>query len=420
MKLASTSVPLAQTMRRTVEFPDYRALKAAAIPQRGKPAFFAILLQKYGTPELAIRALREASIESPIDSRLDLQVFLNVMGREEESFAVSNELIKIAPDDPRVLFNHGWHWLKRGELLKGMTYLENGRPLKTYGNDPIGTYMPIWNSKTGRGQRVILSLEGGFGDEIINFRSAQILREKYDCKVTVLGSPGLSPVFAKQVGIAGAGIREVAPGLLHESWIPGMSSFRILGLEYSDLTGLPYLRPDPQIAAAWAERLEKVVERPREPFARKSKLKVGIRWSGQPAFEHQQLRLFPAEMLIDLKGKGAQLFSFQRDNDLRELPPEIVDLGPELKSWDDTAAALAGMDLVISSCTSVAHMSAALGVETWVIVPALPYFCWAMPGNRSPWYQSVRLFRQTQFGDWDQVRQELHHRFFEYLNLRQS
>ena len=89
-------------------------------------------------------------------------------------------------------------------------------------------------------------------------------------------------------------------------------------------------------------------------------------------------------------------------------------LEPKLKNWEDTAAYLKAMDIVITSCTSVAHMSAALGVETWVITPVLPYYLWAVPGNKSAWYNSVTLFRQEKYGDWsaplDAVKQALEQR----------
>ena len=152
----------------------------------------------------------------------------------------------------------------------------------------------------------------------------------------------------------------------------------------------------------------------------RKKLKVGIRWAGRPDFEHQQLRLFPPEILTDLpKNDRVQFYSFQRDDNLVELPPEIVDLGPYLKEWDDTAAALHHMDLMISSCTSVAHLSAAMGKETWVMVPTLPYFPWALPGEKSVWYQSATVIRQSRFGDWESARAEVRSRFDQYLNERQ-
>jgi ADP-heptose:LPS heptosyltransferase len=72
------------------------------------------------------------------------------------------------------------------------------------------------------------------------------------------------------------------------------------------------------------------------------------------------------------------------------------------------------MDLVITSCTSVAHMAAALGKETWILVPIMPYYTWAIDGDRSAWYDNVRLFRQTKYGDWsetmEQIKQALQNR----------
>jgi len=96
---------------------------------------------------------------------------------------------------------------------------------------------------------------------------------------------------------------------------------------------------------------------------------------------------------------GVTLYSLQRDDNLVDGLP-FADLRDQIKTWEDTASVIAGLDLVITSCTSVAHLAAALGVETWVIVPVLPYYVWAVPGDRSAWYRSVRLFRQATYGDW--------------------
>jgi hypothetical protein len=133
-----------------------------------------------------------------------------------------------------------------------------------------------------------------------------------------------------------------------------------------------------------------------------------LRWAGNPGFEHQQFRKFPPEIILDLARipelrDRVEFYSFQRDDNLVSLPSTVADLAPMLKTWSDTAAAIKEMDLVISSCTSCAHLSAGMGIPTWVIVPALPYFVWALPGDTSPWYDSVKLFRQAEFGRWSDV-----------------
>jgi len=83
------------------------------------------------------------------------------------------------------------------------------------------------------------------------------------------------------------------------------------------------------------------------------------------------------------------------------------DTNLRLDTWEDTLAVIDQLDLIITSCTSVAHVAAGMGKETWVLVPVLPYYIWAYPGDRSPWYDSVRLFRQKKFGEWDVVFQEI-------------
>jgi hypothetical protein len=331
--------------------------------------------------------------EKPVDARLDLQVLLNALGHESESFEVSNELVSIAPNDPRVLFNHGWHWLRRGDLQKGLLLLENGRILDTYGHKPIGTIRPLWSPETGRGHRVHLVLEGGLGDEMIHFRFVRELVEKFECRVNVICNSSLASLFARSNYVSCVAQREACLGIYHDSWLPGMSAALALGLEFSDIRGQPYLAADSARVNAWRERL-----------GNGGKLRVGIRWAGNPNFEHQQFRLFPPKILFDLAAHpSVQLYSFQKDSTLKELPGGIIDLAPYLGSWDETAGAMMNMDLMISSCTSVAHLSAGLGKPTWVVVPALPYFVWALPGDSSPWYDSVRLFRQGRFGSWDDV-----------------
>lgn len=368
-----------------------------------KKSFVQSILEKAGSPQKAIEMLVADSNDHPIDARLNLQVLLNTLGREEESFAVSQQLLQLAPDDHRVRFNHGWHWLKRGELRKGMAFLEHGRPLNTYGHSPLPSSRPLWSpgadGQDGKNQHVILALEGGLGDEVIHFRFGKALVERHGCKVTVICNPALAPVFARVPWVSAVAQREAAPGIYHDSWLPGMSAALALGLEYPDLSGKPYLAPSPVFVEKWKPLLDRAAE---------GRLKVGIRWAGNPQFEHQQYRLFPEDILLGLREfEGIQLFSFQRDNNLVQLPPQIKDLAPDLATWEDTAAALSEMDLVISSCTSVAHLSAALGKPTWVVVPALPYFIWALPGDTSPWYDSVRLFRQSAFRIWDDVRDSL-------------
>jgi hypothetical protein len=174
-----------------------------------------------------------------------------------------------------------------------------------------------------------------------------------------------------------------------------MSAAYVLGMEYDDLDGSAFIIPS----------------EPRNLFSKSNHLKVGIRWSGSPEFEDEQHRRFPPELMIGLHDiPNTTFYSLQRDENLVDGLP-FGDMREQMKSWDETANIIAGCDLIITSCTSVAHLSGAIGKPTWVVTPIMPYYTWVVPGDTSNWYDSVKLFRQERYGEWDapfiKIREEL-------------
>ncbi|MFM6930492.1 MAG: hypothetical protein ACKOX6_18660 [Bdellovibrio sp.] len=377
----------------------------------GKSSFMGMLLERFGSEDKVVEFLKKDIENNPIDGRLNLQVVLNLAGREEEAFAICEELMRLAPADPRVMFNSGWHWIHRGQLHRGLTLLEAGREIGVYGSPRLKSSRPIWNRHAGYGQRVHLYLEAGMGDEIIYFRFGKDLVEKYGCKVTVICRLSLAPLFAREKWVSAVLQVEAALGVYHDSWLPGMSAAQALGYEIGDISGAPYLTASDEKKHKWGQILNM--------GGRKKTLNVGLRWAGNPDFEHQQFRVFPPETVLDLAknfgDSNVQFYSFQKESTVKNLPEGVVDIAPWLMDWDETAAAMKNMDLIITSCTSVAHASAALGITTWVIVPALPYYVWALHGNKSPWYGSVTLIRQKKFGCWKGVQEEVQSKFAEFV-----
>lgn len=369
--------------------------------------------------------------------KIDEELFLSLEGNHEKAWQISEELEKLGPDkipdtrgelgNPdiwmRHCFNRGWHVLQRGDFQTGMQLLENGRFLRTYGNGPLKTDKPIWNPKENdpNGKGLIISLEGGFGDEIIYARFVPYFKKLGFSKVYLAAAPELVTVFSRIEGCDGVILRDAAHTVNHDYWIPGFSSGWLSGTTFETLSGKPYLTADTTFVEKWKERLNT-----------NKKLKVGIRWAGNPQFEHQQFRTFPVEFLFQMQQAfpDVQFYSFQRDwNTSEKLPYGIIDLQEELLSWEDTAAAITQMDLMISSCTSVAHMSAALGKDTFVIIPILPYHVWSYgcgnnPGDTgtptSPWYDSVTLFRQIYKNKWNHPFQDLYNAFKNKLKLTQQ
>jgi hypothetical protein len=163
-----------------------------------------------------------------------------------------------------------------------------------------------------------------------------------------------------------------------------------LGYEMADLSGKPYI-PKPNVIKGHRKR-------------------IGLRWQGNSKFEEDHQKKFPYNLMFDaVQGADYEFISLQRDEGADACPPWVKRV--PLNTWQDTQAAVASCDLVISSCTSVSHLAAAMGVETWVVIPVMGYYLYALDGDKCPYYDNMTLLRQEVFGDWtapfDRIKQKL-------------
>jgi hypothetical protein len=173
---------------------------------------------------------------------------------------------------------------------------------------------------------------------------------------------------------------------------------------YDPVGTVSALPPDSRIQA-WDNRL-----------GPRTKLRVGLVWSGDPAHVNDETRSIPLRTLSRILDVDATYISLQkapRPDDaavLRERS-DIVDLTADLTDFAETAALINCLDLVITVDTSVAHLAGALGRPTWILLPWTPDYRWLLDRADSPWYPSVRLFRQTETREFesvlDRVRDEL-------------
>ena len=346
---------------------------------------------------------------------IDQMLQLQLEGRHTEARALSDKLEAIGPDkiqDPkgqntqdiwmRHCFNRGWFLIQQGDYQAGSQLLENGRFLNVYGSPPLMTNAPLYNPQVHdiKGKSIIVSLEGGYGDEIIHARFAQSFKALGADKVYLAAAPELVSIFSRIAGVDGVILRNQANTVAHDYWIPGFSAGWVAGHTFDNFPNEPYLTARPESVQVW------------QSLIKSDKIKVGIRWAGNPKFEHQQFRRFPTEFITNLtQYPELEIYSFQRDHNTIQLPEGIHDLQYLLLSWEDTAAAIMNLDLVITSCTSIAHLAAALGKPTWVLVPCLPYHTWtsgAPTSDTSPYYESVKLFRQRKYGSWNDPWQRLY------------
>jgi hypothetical protein len=321
--------------------------------------------------------------DSPL---LDEQLKAGLRGDFKKGHQIAVELERKFLNNHRAAFNRAWYHMMNGDLLKGLECLDRGRWIGVFGDGPLPTSKPIYHNEPLAGRHLLMCSEGGLGDEIINIRFANRFAEQ-GAKVSVTCDPSLASVFARVEGVGAVVLHKGAPVVYHDVWVPAMSAAHVLRCEYPQISGKPYLTVDPIHREKWSQILKT-----RYPNGHP---RIGARFYGNPKFEHEQFRRFPKGELVEALGGHAWL----------NLQKEETDL--PIETWEDTLALIEHLDLVVTSCTSVAHASAALGKPTWVLVPLLPYYIWAYPGQTSPWYEAVRLFRQTQHGNWKSVFVEI-------------
>ncbi len=314
---------------------------------------------------------------------LDLQLSASIMGNFEEAKRIGAELEVKRPNDHRAAFNRGWYALREGKIEEGYKLLQRGRKVKIVGDAPPKTPQPEWDGKSEG--TVLLQLEGGLGDQIHQVRYAGDLKAR-GCRVIVSCSGSLVSLLQKQPDVAAVVQHGAEYGVYHDYWMAGMSGPVYLGLNRRSIRGDAYINTDFNVPG--------------------KKLRVGLRWSGNKAFEAQHHKLFPAQLFFDaVKRDDVEFISLQRDADLEFKPSWVQDV--PLETWNDTHKAVSSCDLVISSCTSVSHLSAAMGIPTWVVIPIMGYYLYAEPGNKTPYYNSMRLFRQQKYGDWTHPFEEI-------------
>lgn len=253
---------------------------------------------------------------------------------------------------------------------------------------------PRWDGRPLGGATILLHAEQGLGDTIQFLRFVPSVAARGG-RVVLETQPELrSLVQGLEGAVSVHGRGNPLPRFDVEC--PLMSLPLALGTAPDRIPDhVPYLRPDPALADRWRERLGSGGMR-----------KVGLVWAGNPVFRGDRTRspgLTALRPILDVP--DVRFFALQLGAGRRDLPtvaghPRLVDLGPEIQDFADTAAIMANLDLVVSSCTAPAHLAGALGVPLWVVLPFAADWRWMLERADSPWYPSARLFRQPAPGDW--------------------
>jgi len=302
----------------------------------------------------------------------------------------------LAPDHAGTRWNQALLCLLRGDFAHGWPLYEWRRRTRFA---PCAAYpQPEWQGGPLDGVRLLVHPEQGLGD--------MLMAARY---VPRLAAAGAHVILRSPVGLAGPlssldGVgtlsREDEPLPPFDRHVPVMS---LPGLFRAGIDPIPaatpYLRADPALVAHWRTRIDGLV-----PAG--TALRAGLVWAGNPAFPGDRRRSPGLDALSPLlAAPGVRWFSVQmgpgRQAALAQgMPPGLIDLGPEIRDFADTAAILAVLDLLVSSCTAPAHMAGALGRPVWIILSRVPDWRWGLDRTDSPWYPTARLYRQTIAGDW--------------------
>lgn len=344
------------------------------------------------------KILRDAPQKiTEIDFGLDYSLVCNALGEFEESYRV---LQNLDPTDKRVQFNLGWHLLRHGKFTEGFEHLERGNELRVWGSENLYNLPKRKRIKVPgdvKDKRVLFACEGGQGDEVLFARFVQTLKQLGATHVTVMCSPHLIKLFRSLPGADEVvSYADYKNGLVptYDVYVPAMSSVGLLQRN-DPCTGIqfPYLNIDTTAYTHLSHIHQKMIA--------SDKIKIGLRWQGNQEFEHDQFRSIPFQQLLKFQTLG-DLYSLQRDSGLEEIKHNdpIVDLSDCMTSWEQTLLYVHELDYVVTSCTSMAHVSAAIGKRVCLICPLVPYFPWAISGETSDWYPNIRIFRQTAYNSW--------------------
>jgi hypothetical protein len=312
----------------------------------------------------------------------------------DEAIAAFDRSLSLRPDHMPTLLGKARALFMKGDLAAAFELYE----IRFRSPDVLYPKLtePKWDGSDPRGKTILVVAEQGVGDTIQFVRYLHMLAAR-GANVILLCLATCKPLFET----IGHGVKVVASGEPRPHFdmhVPALSLPRLFGTTLETIPAdVPYLSADPTRAARWRERLGETDAR----------LKVGLVWAGSPVHTSDRFRSTTLASFAPLADAAdVAWFSLQKGSGVEQLtdPPAgmtITDLGPELNDYADTAALISALDLVISVDTSVAHVAGALARPVWTVLSYEGEWRWLSRDRAdTPWYPTMRLFRQPAPGDW--------------------
>jgi tetratricopeptide (TPR) repeat protein len=316
----------------------------------------------------------------------------------DEALGCGRRAVQLKLDDPDTHFNHAFTLLTMGRFAEGWAEFDwRWHPAD---GDPTYLGRPRWTGSAPAGRTILLRVEEGLGDTLQFIRYVDLV-EQQGAKVLVEVRAPLAPLLAHS-RFADRLVTKQMPLRDFDFHIPLLGLPRVFSTTLETIPGgVPYVSAAPRLVEHW-----------RGVFGAASGLRVGIAWQGNPYFRADRFRSFPLVALAPLALPGVELISLQKGAGAEQIAGiagtfSVRDFGHDLDEqhgpFMDTAALMMNLDLVVTSDSAVAHLAGALGVPVWLALSFAPDWRWLLDREDSPWYPTMRLFRQPRPGDWPRV-----------------
>jgi len=362
----------------------------------------------------AIRLLKKALRIRPdhADSYNNLGLNLKALGKLDEAIRQYRKAIEINPALAHIHLNLALALLLAGKFSEGWREYDWRFEVDCYKSDYRYRDRKIWDGKPFKDKRLLIHEDQGLGDTLQFIRYLPLVKELggtviFEARreiITLIDEfPGIDTLVECPP--------EGASNVKFDYYIPLLSIPGRLGTKPGSIpANIPYLFGEAEKCAFWKEKMKRPV------------MKIGLIWAGNKSHVNDRSRSCSLDRFNWLQNiPNISVFSLQKAVSAQE---EIElnklgagNLGPQFKDFSDTAAAIENLDLVIAVDTAVAHLAGAMGKPTWILLHFDPDWRWLLERTDSPWYPTVRLFRQRKPGDWDGVMSTVCRALKEHVQL---
>jgi tetratricopeptide (TPR) repeat protein len=355
-----------------------------------------IVLKENGQPDEAITHYQRALHLNPghAEAYNNLGLAFRDKGQLKEAMHLFREALRREPDNAVFHWNLSLALLQAGNFEQGWKEYEWRLKVKEFSHRISAE--PLWDGSEMAGQTILLQAEQGFGDTIQFIRYASLVAQR-SAKVIVSCQNELASLLRTVDGVNHvAGYHEQLPDF--DRYCPLLSLPLIFHTTHEGIPAqVPYIRVDSPSVKKWKTKIG----------VQDSEITIGLVWAGREQ-RSCSLEIFSPLSHVD----SVTFYSLQKGEAAEQAknPPDgmkLIDYTEDIHDFSDTAALMENLDLVIAVDTAVAHLAGALGKPVWTLLPFVPDWRWLLNRDDSPWYPTMRLFRQPSPGDWQSVIEEV-------------